>query len=143
MRVRDTVMGMAAALLLTAQAYAADTYFTDIGTGGDMDGYAFNVVKAPSVAAALTALLGKDYKALTRRVETAGPVERHGDITCGSGLMAHHGGVDEAIFCLDHATGKAQAGIMADTKITFHTGGALPYDQLAAWKDRILKQRVR
>lgn len=141
MSLRNGIMAIAAVMLLAGNAQAADAYFTDIKTGGDMDAYAFNVIKTPSIEAALKKLLGRDYEALAARIETAGPVERTGDITCGNGLMAHNGGSNEAIFCVDHATGVAQAGIMTEQKIVFHTGGATPYGQLAAWKDRIIALR--
>ncbi len=143
MTMRMTVMAVCVSALFANGAYAADRYFADIKTGGDMDGYAFNVVKTPSIAAALKALLGKEYKALTGRIETAGLVERTGDVSCGSGLKPHSGGEDEAIFCVNHATGDVQAGIMKAKKIALHTGKAAPYPQLKAWQARIKEMQAR
>ncbi len=143
MNLRRQLLTVSVIACLSAPAFAADKYFADWNGGGDMGEYAFSVVKVPSVKKALQGVLDTKYKALADRLATTGPMERKGDVNCGSGLMAHNGGSEEAIFCLNHVTGEVQAGIMENRKITFYTGKAKPYAQLTAWQARIKENQSR
>lgn len=140
MTIRMTMMAAVAMVAMAGGALAAGPYFADMKKGGDMDEYAFNVVKAPSVKKALTGLLGAaNYKALAGRMETTGKMEQNGDHLCGSGLKAHSGGEEEGIFCLNTATGEVQAGIMRSSQVKLYAGEKGPYPELIAWAQRYKK----